>query len=88
MAHTIALACQKGGVGKTTTAINLSTALALAGRRVLVVDLDPQANCTAGFGLPIERGLDISHLFEDMIRQAEPRIDQVVTPIPGLPSRA
>ncbi|HEX6290201.1 MAG TPA: ParA family protein [Herpetosiphonaceae bacterium] len=85
MAHTIAIACQKGGVGKTTTAINLSTALALAGRRVLVVDLDPQANCTAGFGLPIERGFDISHLFEDMIRQAEPRIGQVLTHVPGLP---
>jgi chromosome partitioning protein len=72
----VALANQKGGVGKSTTAINLASALAFQGHRTLLIDLDPQGNATSGLG--IDRGSIETSIYDVLLKEAN--IEDAVEP--------
>jgi chromosome partitioning protein len=78
----LSISNQKGGVGKTTTAINLATALAAIGERVLILDLDPQGNASTGLGVPRQKRS--TTVYDVLMGEAPIRDAVMATSLPGL----
>ncbi|MCM8781994.1 MAG: AAA family ATPase, partial [Candidatus Omnitrophica bacterium] len=82
MFKTIAICNQKGGVGKTTTAINLSAYLALSGKKILLIDIDPQGNATSGIG--IDKHSVNKSVYNLIIDEVDPKLVILSTQIENL----
>lgn len=82
MAKIIAICNQKGGVGKTTTTINLSTYLALSGKKILIIDIDPQGNATSGLG--VDKHSIEKSVYDLVIDEIDPRLAVIKTQVENL----
>src|SRR5437899_10962543 len=90
MALVLAVVNQKGGVGKTTTAVNLAASLAAREHRALLVDLDPQGNATSGVGIARDQG-DRASVYHALLGEADARSAVLPSEVPNmfaLPARA